>query len=409
MPAMEVAPAPARPSAPLLLPDAVAAPQRLVSLDAFRGLTIVGMILVNNPGTWGAIYAPLRHAAWHGWTPTDLIFPFFLFIVGVSIVLAFDRALEKGQARGTLARKAGGRALWLFAFGLLMAAWPFFTFSDGTVALRDLSTLRIPGVLQRIAVCYLAAALLYLYAPRRTRHLVLWGLLVLYTLALLFVPVPGLGRPEIEFKGSTLPAWVDRHTLGMGHLWAGADPPRTWDPEGVLSTFPAIATTLFGLWAGERLRRDGPGERKALHLLLAGAGLVTLGYVWSLALPINKSLWTSSYAVFTAGQAMCALGACYWLIDLKGHTRWAAPFVTYGINAITVFVMSGIVAKLLGAIRVPGGETGAGIPLQKAIYDGVFAPLGPDQFTSLLYALVWITAWYGVLRWMQRRGAVIRV
>ncbi len=256
---------------------------------------------------------------------------------------------------------------------------------------------------------FFATTLLYLYARPRTRHVVLWSILVLYTLALVVLPVPDLGHPELMVKGSTLGAWIDRRVLTTGHLWAGADPPRTWDPEGIFSTFPAIATTLFGVWTGERLRRGDPGERTALHLLLAGVGLVCLGYAWDLVLPINKSLWTSSYAVFTAGQAMCALAVCYWAVDLKGYTRGTAPLVTYGINAITVFVMSGIVAKLMGAIRVPGGETGAGVPLQKAIFDTVFAPLGPPKFASLLYALVWIGSWYLVLRWMQRRGIAIRV
>jgi len=178
-------------------PTLVARSPRLVSLDAFRGATIVGMILVNNPGTWSAIFAPLKHAEWHGWTPTDLVFPFFLFIVGVSLVLAFDRALARGASRGDLLRKAAVRAAWLFGFGLLMALWPFFTYDDGVVGLRDLSMLRIPGVLQRIAVCYLAAATLYLYTSRRTLWTVLWTILVGYTLVLLFVPVPVLGRPEI--------------------------------------------------------------------------------------------------------------------------------------------------------------------------------------------------------------------
>ena len=398
----------ARRALPDPLPDlAPAPPERLLALDVFRGATIVGMILVNNPGTWGAIYAPLEHAAWHGWTPTDLIFPFFLFIVGVALVLALRKPLAAGAPRGPLVGKAAKRAAWLFGFGLLMAAFPFFTFDGGVVAGRDYGLLRIPGVLQRIALCYLAAVALYLYLPRKTRHGVLWAILVGYTLLLLFVPVPGLGRPEIDFKGSTLPAWFDRVTLGMNHLWGGATPPRTWDPEGLLSTLPALATTLFGVWAGEVFTSARTAERKVLALLLAGVGLVVLGYVWALALPLNKSLWTSSYAVFTAGQALCALGATYWLVDVKGYRRGAHPFVVYGVNAITVFVMSGVVAKTLGAIRVPFGDGDA--PLQKAIYEGVFAPLGPPKFTSLLYALAWIGAWYVVLAWMHRRRLFVKV
>jgi len=388
-------------------PTLVARSPRLVSLDAFRGATIVGMILVNNPGTWSAIFAPLKHAEWHGWTPTDLVFPFFLFIVGVSLVLAFDRALARGASRGDLLRKAAVRAAWLFGFGLLMALWPFFTYDDGVVGLRDLSMLRIPGVLQRIAVCYLAAATLYLYTSRRTLWTVLWTILVGYTLVLLFVPVPVLGRPEIDHPGSTLGAWIDRVVLGTNHLWGGAVPPRTWDPEGILSTFPALATTLFGVWAGFVLASARTADRKAIVLLVGGFLLLCLGYVWALALPLNKALWTSSYAVFTAGQALLALGTLFFLVDIKGWRRGVQPFVVYGMNAITVFVMSGTVAKLLGAWKVMGPDGPRS--LQKAIFETVFVPLGPPKVASLLYALVWVTCWYGVLLWMYRRKVFIKV
>ena len=403
------APGGARPSAapPISAGELLAAPAptRLVSLDAFRGLTIIGMILVNNPGTWSAMFGPLKHAPWHGWTPTDLVFPFFLFIVGVSIALAYARPLAENRPRGPLAVKASRRALWLFALGVLMAAFPFFSFTDGAVAGRDYSMLRIMGVLQRIAVCYLAAVLLHLYASRRALWVTLWGILVAYTVLLLFVPVPMLGRPHIDLAGSTWPAWLDRQILTSDHLYAGSTPPRTSDPEGLASTLPAIASTLFGLWAGLRLLRDDlTGEQKVLHLLLAGAGLVTLGYLWSWALPLNKQLWTSSYAVFTAGQALCGLGAFYWLFDLRGKGRWAHPLVVYGVNAITVFVLSGIVAKTLGAVRIAPD-----LPLQKAIFDTVFRPLGPIKVASLLYALTWIGGFYGLLSWMHRRRWIVKV
>lgn len=401
--AAAAADAPAR--APSVAPARAA---RLVSLDVFRGATIVGMILVNNPGSWGHIFGPLKHAAWHGWTPTDLVFPFFLFIVGVSLVLAFSGALAKGTPRATLMRKAAVRAAWLFAFGLLMALWPFFTFDDGAVALRDLSTLRIMGVLQRIALCYLAAAALFLYARREHVWALLWAILVGYTLALLFAPVPGLGRPEIDTAQHTLGAWLDRAVLTPGHLWGGATPPRTWDPEGLLSTLPALSTTLFGVWTGLVLASARPAERKALDLLVAGVVLLALGYAWALALPLNKALWTSSYAVFTAGQALLALGALFYWVDVRGRTRFTRPFVVYGVNAITVFVMSGIVSKLLSAWKVAGAN-GESVSLQKALYEAVFVPLGPPKVASLLYALVWITCWYGVLRWMYGRKMFIKV
>lgn len=403
---------PVRPAEPSATPPvarearlAAPAPTRLVSLDAFRGITIIGMILVNNPGTWGAIFGPLKHAPWHGWTPTDLIFPFFLFIVGVSIALAYAKPLAEGRPKGPLATKATKRALWLFALGVLMAAFPFFAFTDGQVAGRDYGMLRIMGVLQRIALCYLAVVLLHLFAPRRAVWGTLWALLIGYTILLAFVPVPHLGRVELDVKGSTWPAYVDWRLLTPAHLWGGADPPRTWDPEGLLSTLPAIATTLFGLWTGlGLLRSDRTGEQKVLRMLLAGVGLVCLGYVWDLVLPINKALWTSSYAVFTAGQAMCALGVFYWLFDVRGHGRWAHPMVVYGVNAITVFVLSGLVAKTLGAIHVDPDTS-----LQKAIFDTVFRPIGPVKVASLAYALVWIGSFYVLLSWMYRRRWIVKV
>ena len=377
--------------------------RRLFSLDAFRGATIVGMILVNNPGTWSAIYPPLEHATWHGWTPTDLVFPFFLFIVGVAITLAYGRALSRGAGRGELMRKAAVRTLWLFGLGLLMALYPFFT--TDPLAVRGVGMLRIMGVLQRIALCYLAASALYLYASPRARAWWLAALLVGYWLALAFIPVPGVGRAELDVARDTLPAFIDRMVLGASHLWTGAD--REWDPEGLFSTLPAIATTLLGIWAGGVLAARRTDEQKVLHLMLAGFGLLVLGYVWNGFFPINKSLWTSSYAVFTGGQAMLFLGAFYWIMDVRGHTRWGQPFVEYGVNAITVFVMSGIVAKTLGAIHVAGD--GGPVSLQSAIYQTVFAPLGPPQFSSLLYALTWIAAWYGVLHVLYRRGVMIKV
>lgn len=378
--------------------------RRLFSLDAFRGATIVGMILVNNPGTWGAIYPPLKHAPWHGWTPTDLVFPFFLFIVGVAIALAYGRALEKGAGTSEMVRKAAVRALWLFGLGLMMAYYPFF--STDPLRVRSVEMLRIPGVLQRIAVCYFAASLLYLYARPRARWLWLWGLLVVYWLAMALIPVPGVGAGHLDVPRDTLAAFVDRAVLGANHLWAGAG--REWDPEGVLSTLPAIASTLFGVWAGGVFASERADETKALHLLLAGFALLVLGYVWNGVFPINKGLWTSSYAVFTGGMAMCFLAVFYWTMDLKGYRKWGQPFVEYGVNAITVFVMSGIVAKTLGAIKVAGAD-GSPTSLQSWIYQTVFAPLGPPEFSSLLYALTWITLWFLVLHVMYKRGVVIKV
>lgn len=380
--------------------------RRLVSLDLFRGATIVLMILVNNPGTWAAVYPPLLHAEWHGWTPTDLVFPFFLFIVGVAIVLAYSKRLERGDARGVLLQKAAGRSAVLFALGLFMAAWPFFTFVPEFGIRPSFFQLRYLGVLQRIALCYFAASVIFLFFNERGRLVWLVGLLVVYWLALALVPVPGYGAGQWDDPVATLPAYVDRLILGTDHLWVGAD--RLWDPEGLLSTLPAIGTTLLGVWTGQLLVGTDDQHAKIARLLVTGCVLVAIGYAWNWFFPINKGLWTSSYAVFTGGQAMCCLGVCYWFVDVKGWKRWTQPFVEYGVNALTVFFMSGVVAKSMIIWKVDGSD-GSPISVHTWIYRTVFEPLASPMNASLLYAVTWILAWYLVLHVMYKRGLIVKV
>jgi predicted acyltransferase len=376
--------------------------ERLTSLDAFRGITIAAMILVNNPGTWSAIYPPLRHAAWHGWTPTDLIFPFFLFIVGVAIVFAYEKRLTVGLDRGPLARKATYRAFMLFLLGMFMAAYPLISLVP-ELGLRDgLENVRIPGVLQRIAVCYLAVSLMYLYMKPRSIFITCAVLLFGYWAMMMLIPVPGYGTGLIDDPEGNLAAHIDRALLG-GHLWVGTG--GRWDPEGILSTLPAIASTIFGVWAGRILFEKRDATEKTLRMLVFGVLLVCAGYVWDWFFPINKPIWTSSYAVFTAGQAFCGLALCYWFIDVRGYRRWAQPFVAYGVNAITVFFFSGIIARSLNMIRIGEDQ----VPLQRVIFENVFAPLGPAQFASMLYAVAWITIWYFILRWMYNKRLFIKV
>ena len=382
------------------------APARLVSLDAFRGLTILAMILVNNPGTWAAVYAPLRHAEWHGWTPTDLVFPFFLFIVGVAIPLAFRKRLDRGDGRGALARKALRRAAVLFGIGVLLSAFPFATF-DGGVTPTPLGELRVMGVLQRIGLCYAGAALLYLYVPARARWTLAAVLLVGYALALLLVPVPGYGPGRLDVPEATLPAWVDRVVLGTGHLWKGAD--YQWDPEGLLSTLPALVTTLVGVWAGRLfLRADRSAAERTAWLLGAGCLAMAVGTAWGWAFPINKALWTPPYVLLTGGQALAGLGLCYGVADGLGHQRWTLPFRIYGVNALLVFVGSAVVARTLYTVRLDGPGTEP-VVLQAWIFQTVFAPLAPPPLASLLYALVWVSLWFLVLWALWRRGIVWKV
>ena len=361
---------------------------RLSSLDAFRGLTIAGMILVNNPGSWTHVYAPLRHAEWHGWTPTDLIFPFFLFIEGVAIPFSFGKRLERGDSRFGLMIHVVRRAAILFGLGLLMRAVPRF----------DFETLRIMGVLQRIGLVYLAAAPAYLFLGRRGRTWLTAGLLLGYWALMTLVPVPGYGAGDLSPDGN-LAAHLDRVILG-DRLWAG-----TWDPEGLLSTLPAVATTLLGIFTGEWLRADGTKERKAVGLILAGGLGVGLGLLWDLVFPINKGIWTSSYVLFTSGAGLLLLGLFFWAIEVKGLRAWAQPFIVYGMNAIAVFVASGMVAKQMGLTRV-GSE---GSTLKGWIYEELFASWAGTLNGSLAFAISYVLFWLGIMWILHRRRIFIKI
>jgi predicted acyltransferase len=388
----------------IIEPPPVKRGERLISLDVFRGATIIAMILVNNPGTWSAIYPPLRHATWHGWTVTDLIFPFFLFIVGVAVVLAFEKRLAQGAERLDLLKKTGKRAGILFGLGLVMAAYPVFTVAPEFGLRPELSTLRIMGVLQRIAICYFLATLIFLYARPKWHFIWMAIFLFGYWAAMMLVPVPGLGAGNIDSATDNLAAYIDRVILG-NHLWVGAG--RQWDPEGLLSTIPAIVSTLIGVWAGRIILSDRQPLDRAVQLFAWGAVLLSAGYVWDWFFPINKPIWTSSYAVFTGGQAMIALALCYWVIDIRGKKSWTQPFLVYGMNAITVFFLSGIVARSLNIIQIP--TTDGSISLQRVIFETFFLSWASEINASLAYAITWIVLWYLILWWMYSKKLFIKV
>jgi predicted acyltransferase len=364
---------------------------RLQSLDAFRGVTIAGMLLVNNPGTWSAIHPPLAHAAWHGWTPTDLIFPFFLFIVGVAMTFSFAARTGRGADRGALMQGAARRAAILFALGLLLHGFPNYL---------DLSHLRIPGVLQRIALAYLAASAIVLYLRRNAQVAATAILLLGYWAVMMLVPVPGSGAGVLE-KGMDLGAYIDRAVFGEAHLWSQA---RTWDPEGLLSTLPAVATVLLGVFTGSWLRSAHTAHAKTGGLIAAGSAGVVIGLLWSLTFPINKSLWTSSYVVFTGGMACLFLAACYWLIDVKGRRAWAKPFVVFGTNAIAAFFLSGLFARVLTLVRVADGRT-----LKAYVYETAFAPLFAPVNASLAYAICFVLLWLAIMSAFYRGRIFIKV
>ncbi|HKR58230.1 MAG TPA: heparan-alpha-glucosaminide N-acetyltransferase domain-containing protein [Pyrinomonadaceae bacterium] len=369
------------------------ATERLVSLDAFRGLTIAGMVLVNNPGSWSHIYWPLGHASWHGWTPTDLIFPFFLFIVGVSITLALGPRSEESADTRSLYWKIIKRALIIFGLGLFLAGFPYF----------PLSTIRIMGVLQRIGICYLLAAVIFLKTDLRKQLIITTALLIGYWLIMTFIPTPGFKLGDYSREGS-IACFIDRKVL-RNHIWSQG---KIYDPEGLLSTLPAIATTLLGVLTGQLLRSKRKQYEKIALMFVAGFGLIIGGWIWNLFFPINKSLWTSSYVLFTGGLAMQFLALCYWLIDMQGYRRWTKPFVVFGVNAIALFVGTGLMARLLGIIKVSGPE-GTKIALKTWLYDNLFLSWAPPYPASLSFAIAFVLLWLGLMWLLYRRRIFIKI
>ena len=357
---------------------------RLVSLDVYRGMTIAAMILVNNPGSWSSVYAPLLHADWHGATPTDWIFPFFLFIVGVAIAIAIGSSQEAGVSRELLVRKILRRSLIIFAIGLFLSGYPYF----------DMSTIRIPGVLQRIALVYGAAALLFLWFNPRQLLLIGVGCLLVYWGLMTMVPVPGGYAPNLE-PGTNLGAWLDRSLLG-GHLWSQS---KTWDPEGLLSTIPAVATCISGILTGAWLRTNKNQYEKVAGMMVVGAVLLVLGLVWDTVFPINKQLWTSSYVLYTSGIGLLLLGAVYWWVDIKGRKWGTRPFVVFGMNDIVVFTLSGLIARTFNVLG-----------FQKWLWQSIFEPAFASPLNaSLAHAITHVLLLLGIAWILYARKIFIKV
>jgi len=373
-------------------------PDRLVSLDVFRGIAIAGMVLVNNPGTWSAIYWPLEHAEWHGWTPTDLIFPFFVFIVGVAIPLAFGPRLERAGSKRDLYLKIIRRTLVLFALGMFLA----IPITPDRPPYVDFSIIRIPGVLQRLAVCYLFASLIFLKTRWRTQVIITLALLLVYWLLMTRLHAPGFATGDLTKEGS-LASFVDRTVFGP-HIWRQG---KVYDPEGLLSSIPAIATALFGVLTGQWLRTSKSQFEKAAGMFVAGAVCVIIGWCWNPFFPINKSLWTSSYVFFTSGLALQFLALCYWIVDIKQYRRWAKPFIVFGVNAIALFVGTGIMARAMGLIKLPWGERK--ISLQGWIFQKVFLASATPIHASLAYAICFILLWLGLMWILYARKIYIKV
>ena len=354
---------------------------RIASLDAFRGFAIASMVLVNNPGSWSHMYAPLAHAKWHGWTFTDMVFPFFLFAAGLSMAVSIDRRLSAGEDPQKLLVSTWKRAAVIFLVGLALNLFPAF----------DFSTVRIPGVLQRIALCILVAAPLAIWF-RRSLGWWIGGFASLYIVLQSWIPVPGpdgvVAAGALE-PGRDFGAWVDRKVFGE-HLWTQS---RTWDPEGLVSTLPAIGSLLGGGIVGRWLLVAPPTLGTSARLLAAGVVVLVVGLCLDLHMPINKNLWTPSYMVFMTGWSLVAYAAFHAAMDARTFGRRALlPLTIYGMNALFIFAFSGFVARLLVM-----GDT------KRVIYDPIKAlPVSPEM-ASLIFAVGFNVAMFGVAWFMWRR------
>jgi predicted acyltransferase len=342
------------------------------------------MILVNNPGTWSAVYPQLEHAQWDGWTYTDTIFPFFLFIVGVAMALSLGRRRAAGAAPGALARHLAIRAAAIIGLGLVLGLVSFFAFHK--------EHMRFPGVLQRIGVCVLAAGAIFLFGGARA---------IAAAAVILLVGYWALMSPGPLDPGTNLAARIDHAVFGA-HTWKAG-----WDPEGLLSTLPAIATTLLGVLAGERLRARGSAA-SLRGLFAAGAIATAAGLFWGRFFPINKSLWSSSYALLMAGLACLCLAACVWIVDVRGWKRWAAPLAWLGRNAIAAFTLSTLGAITLIAVKLAGPD-GKPRSLWTTIYRAVFDRFADPRLGSLLFALVYLSIWVAVFGLLDRKKIFIRL
>jgi len=373
--------------------------KRLTSLDVLRGAAIAGMMVVNNHGPGSSVYEQVEHAAWDGWTFADWVFPTFLFVVGVAMTFSFRRRAEGVSGEKKLYAHIFWRSAILFLLGLILNAisyndYPFF----------HLATIRIPGVLQRIAVCYLVVSCILLNSGIKGQVYWTLGLLGGYWLMIELIPVPGYGPGVLQPVGSL--AWYVDSNLFRGHTYIYAPAPG-FDPEGLVSTLPAIATTLFGVLTGHWLLSDKTREEKTVWMLVAGNLLILGGAILGIWMPINKNLWSTSYTVFMAGLDLACLGVLYWLIDVKGYRKWSVPFVVFGLNAISVYFLSGIIGKLLKIIEI--GSGGTAMPLRSYIFEGFFLRIASPVNASLLYAISFMLLMFLIALFMWKRKWVVKI
>lgn len=369
-------------------------PTRIVALDVLRGITVALMILVNNGGDGSHTYWPLKHADWNGWTPTDLVFPTFVFLMGTAIVFSTEARLRRGDSRSSLLLHTVRRFAILFLLGIVVNGFPLF----------QLHTLRIYGVLQRIAICFLIGSILYLWDRRASTKIVLAVTLLLgYWILLRWVPVPGLGMPgrDIPFmdKTANLTSYIDRLIFPPSHLFL-----KVRDPEGLLSNLPAIASTLLGMLTGLWLRSRKSANTKAAGMLGAGILGIVLGQLWNIWFPINKNLWTSSFVLLAAGWTLVAFALCYWAVEGKSKNHWwtVVPFV-FGMNTITAYVFSELLYGAIAAIRIGPKNS------QQILYAKLFGWIYPHEIGSLLYAIAYVAVCCLPVYLLYRRKIFIKV
>ena len=362
--------------------------QRLTALDIFRGVTIAFMVLVNTAGTGDAVYAPLRHAVWDGWTPTDVVFPSFVWIVGVAMTLSLGTKLAQGVPRSDLFKVALKRSAILFVLGLICYSFP----------IPDPATFRILGVLQRIAICYLCATAIYLSTGIRGQIAWTFGLLVGYWALMAFAPVPGHGSGHLDVERN-FAHYIDSIVLGT-HNYVNT---KTWDPEGIVSTLPSIATCLLGILAGHLLAMQWNLTRRIQWLLGAGVVLIALAYAGNPWLPINKSIWTSSFALLMAGIDCLLFAVFLWVCDVQGKSRWFHPFLILGMNSIAIYMASELLDIIFN--KIPMGATS----MRVWLYETLFAPLASPMNASLLYAVTYVLLMFVIALFLWRRKIFIRV
>jgi predicted acyltransferase len=362
-------------------------PGRLLSLDVFRGATMALMVLVNNGGGPGS-YPQLEHSEWNGWTLTDTVFPSFLWIVGVSIALSLSKRLAAGVSRSTIIAQTFRRAAILYCLGLLVYLYPTFQFG----------TMRLLGVLQRIAICYLVASLIYLTSSLRGQILWLLGLLTGYWMLMKLVPVPGFGTGHLDVQGN-FAHYIDRLVLGR-HNYSET---KSWDPEGIVSTLPSIATVLFGILAARILQWRRDIAARSSWLFVIGGLLLVAALICNQWLPINKKLWSVSFCLWMAGLDFTVFAGALWVIDGEGYRRFTKPFSIIGMNAIAIYMVSELLAETLGMIRVGGGS------LQAWIYRTAYASWAAPADASLLYALSYVLLMFGIAYGMYRKGWFLKV